>query len=138
MPAPIWPAPATSSFLTLTCSSFIDTARGRARPTVLSPCIVRRALLAYVPSVPGRYSITSIHVPMADTNATVASPMECKFLDSYEAEMGGATLRIWHCRKRDPFVLGDRKDVALATCASCRLGDFTRPPAELAAEIERP
>jgi len=74
---------------------------------------------------------------MADTNATVAPPMECKFLDSYEAEMGGATLRIWHCRKRDPFVLGDSKEMALATCASCRLGDFTRPPAELAAEVER-
>ncbi len=74
---------------------------------------------------------------MADTNATVAPPMECKFLDSYEAEMGGATVPIWHCRKRDPFVLGDSKEMALATCASCRLGDFTRPPAELAAEVER-
>lgn len=73
----------------------------------------------------------------ADTNATVAPPMECKFLDSYEADADGATMRIWHCRKRDPFVLGDSKEMALATCASCRLGDFTRPPAELAVEIER-
>jgi len=72
-----------------------------------------------------------------DTNATVAPPMECKFLDSYEAEADGTTMRIWHCRKRDPFVLGDSKEMALATCASCRLGDFTRPPAELAVEIER-
>jgi len=63
--------------------------------------------------------------------------MECKFLDSYEAEADGTTMRIWHCRKRDPFVLGDSKEMALATCASCRLGDFTRPPAELAVEIER-
>jgi len=74
---------------------------------------------------------------LSDTNATVAPPMECKFLDSYEAETGGALLRIWHCRKRDPFVLGDSKEMALATCASCRLGDFTRPPAELAAEVAR-
>jgi diguanylate cyclase (GGDEF)-like protein len=63
--------------------------------------------------------------------------MECKFLDSYEAEMDGAVMRIWHCRKRDPFVLGNSKEMVLATCASCRLGDFTRPPAELAAEVER-
>jgi diguanylate cyclase (GGDEF)-like protein len=63
--------------------------------------------------------------------------MECKFLDSYEAQAGGTTMRIWHCRKRDPFVLGNSKEMALATCASCRLGDFTRPPAELAVEIER-
>ncbi len=63
--------------------------------------------------------------------------MECKFLDSYEADVEGGTMRVWHCRKRDPFVLGDSKEMALATCASCRLGDFTRPPAELAAEVER-
>src|SRR5512139_1556575 len=74
---------------------------------------------------------------LADTNATVAPPMECKFLDSYEAENDGTTVRIWHCRKRDPFVLGDSKEMALSTCASCRLGDFTRPPAELAAEVAR-
>jgi diguanylate cyclase (GGDEF)-like protein len=73
----------------------------------------------------------------ADTNATVAPAMECKFLDSYEAGTGDETVRIWHCRKRDPFVLGDSKAAALATCASCRLGDFTRPPAELAAEVAR-
>jgi diguanylate cyclase (GGDEF)-like protein len=63
--------------------------------------------------------------------------MECKFLDSYEAQADGAVMRIWHCRKRDPFVLGDSKEMALATCAACRLGDFTRPPAELAVEVER-
>jgi diguanylate cyclase (GGDEF)-like protein len=74
---------------------------------------------------------------MAETNATVAPVMECKFLDSYEADVEGSTMRVWHCRKRDPFVLGDSKEMALGTCASCRLGDFTRPPAELAAEIER-
>ena len=76
-------------------------------------------------------------VEMAETNATVAPVMECKFLDSYEAAVEGGTMRVWHCRKRDPFVLGDSKETALATCASCRLGDFTRPPAELAAEVER-
>ena len=74
---------------------------------------------------------------LTDTNATVAPPMECKFLDSYEADMDGVAMRIWHCRKRDPFVLGNSKEMALTTCASCRLGDFTRPPAELAAEVER-
>lgn len=74
---------------------------------------------------------------ITDSNATVAPPMECKFLDSYEADMDGVTVRIWHCLKRDPFVLGNSKEMALATCASCRLGDFTRPPAELAAEVER-
>ena len=74
---------------------------------------------------------------LTDTNATVAPPLECKFLDSYEAGSDGATVRIWHCRKRDPFVLGDSKEMALATCASCRLGDYTRPPAELAVEVAR-
>jgi diguanylate cyclase (GGDEF)-like protein len=74
---------------------------------------------------------------LADSNATVAPPVECKFLDSYEAQSGDMTFRIWHCLKRDPFVLGDSREMALATCASCRLGDFTRPPAELALEIER-
>jgi diguanylate cyclase (GGDEF)-like protein len=63
--------------------------------------------------------------------------MECKFLDSYEAGTGDASVRIWHCRKRDPFVLGDSKEMALTTCASCRLGDYTRPPAELAVEVAR-
>lgn len=74
---------------------------------------------------------------MTDDHATVAPPMECKFLASYDAEIDGTLRRVWHCRKRDPFVLGDSKETALATCASCRLGDFTRPPAELAAEVER-
>ncbi len=63
--------------------------------------------------------------------------MECKFLDSYEAQMDGATVEVWYCRKRDPFVLGASKEVALATCSSCRLSDYTRPPAELAIEVER-
>ena len=63
--------------------------------------------------------------------------MECKFLDSYEAQMDGATVEVWYCRKRDPFVLGASKEVALATCSSCRLSDYTRPPSELAIEVER-
>ena len=29
------------------------------------------------------------------------------------------------------------KEVAMTTCSSCRLSDFTRPPAELALEMER-
>ncbi len=49
----------------------------------------------------------------------------------------GATVEVWYCRKRDPFVLGASRDVALATCSSCRLSDYTRPPAELAVEVER-
>ncbi len=63
--------------------------------------------------------------------------MECKYLDSYTAELDGERLEVWHCLKRDPFVLGASKQVALATCASCRLSDHTRPPAELAIEMER-
>jgi len=63
--------------------------------------------------------------------------MQCKFLDSYEAELDGATIQIWHCLKREPFVLGASKEVAMTTCSSCRLSDFTRPPAELALEMER-
>lgn len=63
--------------------------------------------------------------------------MECKFLDSYTAELDGRQVEVWHCRKRDPFVLGDSKEVAMATCSSCRLADYTRPPAELAVEVER-
>jgi diguanylate cyclase (GGDEF)-like protein len=63
--------------------------------------------------------------------------MECKFLDSYGAELAGDEVQVWYCRKRDPFVLGTSKEVAMATCSSCRLSDFTRPPAELAVEVER-
>jgi diguanylate cyclase (GGDEF)-like protein len=63
--------------------------------------------------------------------------MQCKFLDSYEAELDGATIQVWHCLKREPFVLGASKEVAMATCSSCRLSDYTRPPAELALEMER-
>ena len=63
--------------------------------------------------------------------------MECKFLDAYTADLDGSSIEVWHCRKRDPFVLGASKEVALNTCASCRLSDFTRPPGELALEVER-
>lgn len=63
--------------------------------------------------------------------------MQCKFLESYEAELDGATIQVWHCLKRAPFVLGASKEVALSTCSSCRLSDYTRPPAELALEMER-
>jgi diguanylate cyclase (GGDEF)-like protein len=63
--------------------------------------------------------------------------MECKFLESYAADLDGRQVEIWHCRKRDPFVLGASKEAAMATCSSCRLSDFTRPPAELALEVER-
>ncbi|HEY5386757.1 MAG TPA: GAF domain-containing protein, partial [Thermoleophilia bacterium] len=63
--------------------------------------------------------------------------MQCKFLDSYEAVLDGATIQVWHCLKREPFVLGASKEMALATCSSCRLSDYTRPPAELALEMER-
>lgn len=63
--------------------------------------------------------------------------MECKFLATYTAEIDGETVEVWHCRKRDPFVLGASREEALATCSSCRLSDHTRPPAELALEVER-
>ena len=63
--------------------------------------------------------------------------MECKHLDSYAGELDGATIQVWHCLKRAPFVLGASKEVALATCSSCRLSDYTRAPAELALEMER-
>ena len=63
--------------------------------------------------------------------------MQCKFLDSYEAELDGATIQVWHCLKREPFVLGASEEVAMATCSSCRLSDYTRPPAELALEMGR-
>lgn len=51
--------------------------------------------------------------------------------------MDGVAMRTWRCRKRDPFALGNSREVAHATCASRRLGAFTRPPAELAVEVER-
>ncbi|HUK78980.1 MAG TPA: diguanylate cyclase [Thermoleophilia bacterium] len=63
--------------------------------------------------------------------------MDCKFLDSYEAELDGSSIDVWYCRKRDPFVLGPTREVALRTCSSCRLSDHTRPPSELANEVER-
>ncbi len=63
--------------------------------------------------------------------------MECKFLDSYRADLDGDTIEVWHCRKRDPFVLGATKEIALDTCAACRLSDYSRAPAELAIEVER-
>jgi diguanylate cyclase (GGDEF)-like protein len=63
--------------------------------------------------------------------------MECKFLDAYTADLDGQTIEVWHCRKRDPFVLGATKEIALDTCAACRLSDYSRAPAELAIEVER-
>lgn len=63
--------------------------------------------------------------------------MDCKFLDSYEAELDGELVAIWHCRKRDPFVLGATREEALVTCTGCRLSDYTRPPVELVVEVER-
>jgi len=63
--------------------------------------------------------------------------MNCKFLDSYDAEIDGETVEVWYCRKRDPFVLGSSLEQALRTCSSCRLADYTRPPAELVQEVER-
>jgi diguanylate cyclase (GGDEF)-like protein len=63
--------------------------------------------------------------------------MECKFLDAYRADLDGQTIEVWHCRKRDPFVLGATKEIALDTCAACRLSDYSRAPAELAIEVER-
>jgi diguanylate cyclase (GGDEF)-like protein len=63
--------------------------------------------------------------------------MECKFLDAYRADLDGDTIEVWHCRKRDPFVLGATKEIALDTCAACRLSDYSRAPAELAIEVER-
>jgi diguanylate cyclase (GGDEF)-like protein len=63
--------------------------------------------------------------------------MNCKFLDSYDAEIDGRTVEVWYCRKRDPFVLGESIEVALRTCSSCRLADYTRPPVELVQEVER-
>ncbi len=63
--------------------------------------------------------------------------MDCKFLDSYDADLDGRSIDVWYCRKRDPFVLGPTREVALRTCSSCRLSDHTRPPSELASEVER-
>jgi diguanylate cyclase (GGDEF)-like protein len=63
--------------------------------------------------------------------------MDCKFLDSYQADSDGSSIDVWYCRKRDPFVLGPSREVALVTCSSCRLSDNTRPPSELAYEVER-
>ena len=64
--------------------------------------------------------------------------MDCKFLDSYQAaDLDGSSIDVWYCRKRDPFVLGPSREVALATCSGCRLSDHTRPPSELAYEVER-
>ena len=63
--------------------------------------------------------------------------MDCKFLDSYQADLDGDAIDVWYCRKRDPFVLGPTREIALRTCSSCRLSDHTRPPSELAYEVER-
>ena len=63
--------------------------------------------------------------------------MDCKFLDSYQADLDGDAIDVWYCRKRDPFVLGPTREVALRTCSGCRLSDNTRPPSELANEVER-
>ena len=63
--------------------------------------------------------------------------MDCKFLDSYQADLDGSSIDVWYCRKRDPFVLGPTREVALRTCSGCRLSDHTRPPSELAYEVER-
>jgi diguanylate cyclase (GGDEF)-like protein len=63
--------------------------------------------------------------------------MDCKFLDSYQADLDGSSIDVWYCRKRDPFVLGPSREVALVTCSGCRLSDHTRPPSELAYEVER-
>ena len=63
--------------------------------------------------------------------------MDCKFLDSYQADLDGDAIDVWYCRKRDPFVLGPTREVALRTCSGCRLSDNTRPPSELAREVER-
>ena len=63
--------------------------------------------------------------------------MDCKFLDYYQAELDGNSIDVWYCRKRDPFVLGPTREVAMRTCSGCRLSDHTRPPSELAYEVER-
>ncbi len=63
--------------------------------------------------------------------------MDCKFLDSYQADLDGSSIDVWYCRKRDPFVLGPTREVAQRTCSGCRLSDHTRPPSELAYEVER-
>jgi len=63
--------------------------------------------------------------------------MDCKFLDYYQAELDGKSIDVWYCRKRDPFVLGPTREIATRTCSGCRLSDHTRPPSELAYEVER-
>ena len=63
--------------------------------------------------------------------------MDCKFLDSYHATLDGSSIEVWYCRKRDPFVLGESREIALRTCSGCRLSDYTKPPSELANEVER-
>ena len=112
--------------------------RGRARPTVCRSSLGRGATLLMFrrPRVDtgcrGPMPAAGRHQCYCSAAHGVQVPRQLRGRDA-----AARRCRIWHCRKRDPFVLGDSKEMALATCASCRLGDFTRPPAELAAEVER-
>ena len=63
--------------------------------------------------------------------------MDCKFLDSYRAELGGDPLEVWYCRRRDPFVLGQTREAALRACSGCRLRAEALSPNELVREVER-
>jgi len=63
--------------------------------------------------------------------------MDCKFLDSYRADLDGAALEVWYCRRGDPVVLGQTRAVAQRTCTACRQSDYGRSPGELIAEVDR-
>jgi diguanylate cyclase (GGDEF)-like protein len=63
--------------------------------------------------------------------------MDCKFLDSYRADLDGTPLEVWYCRRNEPLVLGQSKEIAQRACAGCRQSAHGRSPDELAAELER-
>lgn len=63
--------------------------------------------------------------------------MECKFLESYRADLPGAELEVWYCRKGDPVVLGQTREIALRTCVTCRQSEYGRSPGDLIAEVDR-
>jgi diguanylate cyclase (GGDEF)-like protein len=63
--------------------------------------------------------------------------MECKFLESYHADLPEGPLHVWYCHRGDPVVLGQTAEVAGHACAACRQSESERPPGELIAEVDR-
>jgi diguanylate cyclase (GGDEF)-like protein len=63
--------------------------------------------------------------------------MECKFLESYHADLPGGPLEVWYCQNGDPAVLGQSKETALRTCVACRQSEYGRSPGDLVAEVDR-